>query len=112
MRTYHNTRLHIEQRLPLNTPYKHSDLRVFSSKHLIMDGLSASQLFYIVFQRELAEAIAAMQRQQAEDRILDAITEMFKMTWISQDNQQDQEGGSGESAEQVLDDLEEDWVLV
>lgn len=79
---------------------------------LIMDGLSASQLLYIIFQRELAEAIAAMQRQQAEDRILDAITEMFNMTWISQDDQKDQEGGLYESAEEVPDDLEEDWVLV
>jgi len=79
---------------------------------LNMDGLSASQLLYIIFQREFAEAIAAMQRQQAEDRVLDAITEMFNMTWISQDDQQDQECGSGESAEEVPDNLEEDWVLV
>ena len=76
-----------------------------------MDGLSASQVLYIIFQRELAEAIAAMQRQQAEDRIL-AITEMFNMIWISQDDQQDQEGASYESAEKGPDDLEEDWVLV
>ena len=79
---------------------------------LIMDGLSASQLLYIVFAREFAEAVAAMQRQQAEDHILDAITEMFNMTWISQDDQQDQGGGSNKSAEKVPDDLEEDWVLV
>lgn len=77
-----------------------------------MDGLSASQLLYIVFARELAEAIAAMQRQQAEDRILDAITEMFGMTWIPQDDQQDHGEGSDDSTEKVPDDLEEDWVLV
>lgn len=77
-----------------------------------MDGLCASQLLYIVFAREFAEAVAAMQRQQAEERILDAITEMFGMTWIPQDDQQDQEGGSGDSAGKTPDDLDEDWVLV
>lgn len=79
---------------------------------LIMDGLSAFQLLYIVFVREFTEAVAAMQRRQAEDHILDAITEMFNMSWISQDDQQDQEGDSGDLAEKVPDDLEEDWVLV
>lgn len=79
---------------------------------LAMDGLSVSQFLYIVFAQEFAEAIAAMQRQQAEDRILDAITEMFSMTWIPEDNQQDQEGGLGDSTEKDPGDLEEDWVLV
>jgi hypothetical protein len=41
-----------------------------------MDDLSASQLFYGILDRELAQAIAAMQQQEGEHRILNAITDV------------------------------------
>lgn len=77
-----------------------------------MEGLSASQLLYIVLERELAEAIAAMQRQQEENRVLDAIAEMFGMTWILQDDQKDQYGGMTDSQDNAPDEFEAEWVLV
>jgi hypothetical protein len=41
-----------------------------------MDDLSASQLFYDILDRELAQAIAAMQQQEEEHRIRTAITDV------------------------------------
>jgi hypothetical protein len=77
-----------------------------------MDGLSISQLLYIILERELAEEIAAMQRQQEENRALDAITETSGVTWVPRDDQQDQHGCMGSSQENIPDEFEEDWVLV
>jgi hypothetical protein len=79
---------------------------------LAMEDLSVSQLLYIVLERALAEEIAAMQRQQEENRALDAITEMFGVTWIPQDDQSDQYGGTSDSQDNAPDEFEEEWVLV
>jgi hypothetical protein len=46
-----------------------------------MDNLSASQLLHKILDRELTQELAAVRRQQEENRVLDAITEMFGVSW-------------------------------
>jgi hypothetical protein len=59
-----------------------------------MDNLSASQLLHKILDRELTQELAAVRRQQEENRVLDAIT------------------GLGDSIDQAPDEFEEEWVLV
>jgi hypothetical protein len=79
---------------------------------LAMDVLPASQLLYKILDRGLAQEISAMQRQQEENSVLDAIAEMFGVTWIPQADQQDQNEGLDCSIDKAPEEFEEEWVLV
>jgi hypothetical protein len=77
-----------------------------------MNDLSASQLLHRILDREMAQELAALQRQQEENRVLDAITEMFGVTWVPHDNCEDRDGGAGDPTDKAPDEIEEEWVLV
>ncbi|TIA37821.1 hypothetical protein D6C78_04445 [Aureobasidium pullulans] len=58
-----------------------------------------------------AQAIAAMQ-QEEENGVLDALGEMFGVTFVPQEEKKDLETGTGEPSGKSPEEDEEDWVLV
>lgn len=58
-----------------------------------------------------AQAIAAIQ-QEEENRVLDALGEMFGATFIPQQKKEDLETGTGEPSGKSPEENEEGWVFV
>jgi hypothetical protein len=87
-------------------------INTYEPAKLVMDNLSASQLLHKILDRELPQELAAVRRQQEENRVLDAITEMFGVSWSPKEDHEDQNQGLGDSIDQAPDEFEEEWVLV